>query len=119
IKFRMWDFENQEMISGDHLAFELYAPLTDLLTQKGIMQCTGLKDKKDNEIYEGDILAWITEDKKIRLKNIIVYSHASFNHKWLDKRTAKVRGVTEEAIFGNVDTGFEIIGNVYENPELV
>jgi uncharacterized phage protein (TIGR01671 family) len=56
IKFRKWDFENSEMIDGDSLAFEEYAPLVTLLNQKGIMQFTGLHDMNGVPIYEGDIV---------------------------------------------------------------
>lgn len=111
IKFRMWvpedDGEPGYMISGDDLAFEEYLPLKDLLKQETIMQYTGLKDACDTEIYEGDILGGI-------IGGYVV---------WIDKEARfgiDVCGETGECNFDDfMQCDLEVIGNIWETPELL
>ncbi|PCN42296.1 hypothetical protein B9C88_21595 [Brevibacillus laterosporus] len=109
IKFRMWDFENQEMINGDSLAFEEYAPISQLLSQKGIMQYTGLKDCNDKEIYEGDIF----KDWKGNIR-IITWKDFLWVFEVPEKQRKELGHRYED--FHNVG---EVIGNIYEHPHLL
>lgn len=105
IKFRKWDFEEGEMIPGDALAFEEYAPLTKLLTQRGIMQYTGATDRNGREIYEGDFILDHNTDTKFLVK--YDNDQAGF---YLDIGIGKGSGAF---IVGDL----EIIGNIYEDPD--
>jgi uncharacterized phage protein (TIGR01671 family) len=82
-----------------------------------LMQYTGLKDKNGKEIYEGDIVKAIGKlDKNI---GIVEYRDemASFYFKF--ETHAKFPMHFTLAIWN--DEGFEpeVIGNIYENPELL
>ena len=80
-----------------------------------IMQSTGLKDKNGKEIFEGDILAFKTDDEVINVKIFWDEKHALFMF-----RSEKYN--EEEPLAELVEANtypFEIIGNVYENPELL
>ncbi len=106
IKFRKWDEDDQIMISGDDLAFEEYAPITELLTQDGIMQWTGLTDRHGVEIYEGDIINTTSIYKDIWPPRIqMVVSD-------LECPGSLIFNPCSGAIF-------EVIGNIHANPELV
>ncbi|MEA0564569.1 YopX family protein [Lysinibacillus irui] len=91
-----------------------------------LMQYTGLKDKNGKEIYEGDIVK--THDQN----NVIEYEHGSFLVKGLHadeyERTYSVlyHYLVDATIpdmphsrFDGVTTTLEVIGNMYENPELL
>jgi hypothetical protein len=104
IKFRKWDAEEQVMIDGDSLAFEEYAPISHLLTQEGIMQYTGLKDKNGKEIYEGDAI------KSEEFPNRI-------GQKYVIDNLAEFHYLAIDLAMGPND--IEVIGNIYENPELI
>jgi len=77
-------------------------------------QCTGLKDKNGKLIYEGDIVTydWLTPIGKVWRTNDkhIVEWHDGFtvisNIAGYDVEHGKTRNV-------------EVIGNIYENPELL
>ena len=75
-----------------------------------IMQYTGLKDKNNKEIYEGDILL----DRNNKKPYKVIFKNGSFR--------AEFEGDFEEYSFDLIDVvaqGCEIIGNIYENPELI
>ena len=98
-----------------------------------LMQYTGLKDKNGKEIYEGDILkhrvrAYLpVEDKNVEPEifeheeiNICEHELGAFIFKTKDGNSKSI-GWTEE--FDNFTEDeyatFEVIGNIYENPELI
>ena len=73
-----------------------------------LMQYTGLKDKNGKEIYEGDICQVIAT-KHIGL---IKWDNAAY---WMDEEIPMWELVLEEGFVKEI----EIIGNIYENAELM
>jgi uncharacterized phage protein (TIGR01671 family) len=119
IKVRAWipdeDSYNEETGLYDRwsmtydLAFEEFEPINQLLAGvEHLMQYTGLKDKNGKEIYEGDIVR---------------FDNSSAGIPDADYRQAVVQYRAPEFMphhLSNV-TGYdvEVIGNIYENPELL
>lgn len=77
-----------------------------------IMQYTGLTDKNGKEIYEGDIvkdLAVLPEDEERDYISVVEFKWGSFLI--YDKEKEKYNTVAHSTL--------EVIGNIYENPELL
>ena len=77
-----------------------------------LMQCTGLKDKNGNEIYEGDIV------------NCVEYECCG-KIEWNEEEAGfyfctlfEDGGFQEERLYDYVEELW-VIGNIYENPELL
>ena len=89
-----------------------------------LMQSTGLKDKNGVEIYEGDILLnTASENQEDWKKWRVHYADGRFliDYKQIpkDKRKRKnleLEGLCEDNVW---IYGLEVIGNIYENPELL
>lgn len=115
IKFRMWDAENSVMINGDSLAFEEYAPITTLLSQEGIMQYTGLQDKNGKPIYEGDILFVDNNYDRFgwaaAMRGEVIFDKGKF----MLTDNSGTRFFFEDNEMDYV----EIVGNIYETPDLL
>lgn len=123
IKFRAWNILTKQMMNNEDLWDIPYNELfihTPDSRPFNMMQYTGLKDKNGKEIYEGDILGGTKNtDPNGIMKNIVIYEYEGFKHKWLDERTARIRDKEIDPIFRNTHIVFEVIGNIYENPELL
>lgn len=124
IKYRAWDkvsgimrdvlgisfyHESISVDRGDGTYFANHASNFEL------MQYTGLKDKNGTEIYEGDIVENASKDLKFQ----VVYEAPSFNRKWIDNTSKRYREHLTEPLAWNTYMICEVIGNIYENSELL
>lgn len=82
---------------------------------KTIEQSTGLKDKNGKEIFEGDILAVETDDETLNVNVFWDEEHALFMFE--SKQYNEKEALAE--LLEDYSYPFEIIGNIYENPELL
>lgn len=127
-KFRAWDKEFKEMVQVDALLLDEQAIKATYkngsVTKEDIknyvlMQSTGIFDKNGKEIFEGDIIANTNVDfiVDIRLhKTLGFYSLIDGKECFLGNGTSAEKLEKEvEEFSGNT----EVIGNIYENPELL
>lgn len=131
IKFRGYDKEDERMTYFDDEEYLYHCPFIlrleqvfkkdsnyddyedfeykDVTDKIELMQYTGLHDKNGKEIYEGDIL------KSIQWNNIylVKYTGTAF---YLYRKGNN--GFNKITTWNNTEKS-EIIGNIYDNPELL
>jgi uncharacterized phage protein (TIGR01671 family) len=110
IKYRVWDHECKEFV--DDMCIHTDGTLLCDCGKTGyggdftVQQYTGLKDKNDKEIYEGDILIEnMMGNNQIGICKTVLGGWKIFCH-------------PDSCICWHGNTA-EIIGNIFENPELI
>ena len=135
IKFRAWHKGQKEMFTALYLTFsgrigiwnneETEIDFTSEYPYLELMQYTGLKDKNGKEIYEGDILNTKTtfennmSDRRFQpdTERLVSFENGGFIDKYTGRELwDKIRNLTYTP---SRWTDYEIIGNIYENPELI
>ena len=126
-RFRAWDsvekkFVEHFFITDNSLICNMEKPTSDrklpIPIEKSeliLMQSTGLEDKNGKEIFEGDILC----DEGIEQESEFVYVTVSYREgMWVcDQITDELCGYG--GALNEFNNDYSIIGNIYENPELL
>jgi uncharacterized phage protein (TIGR01671 family) len=124
-KFRAWEIDSQEMFYPDTtnnneyffsgfmegfliVATSPYSSKYDYV----IMQYTGLKDKNVKEIYEGDILRLDAH------QDFFVDFHEGC---FVCRSTNRIQKINwaPASLRLLIEKGYEVIGNIYDNPDLI
>ncbi|KKX52469.1 YopX family protein [Brevibacillus borstelensis] len=127
IKFRIWDKDLKKMrVCGtdihDSIAFDMdnnavyynmqngCGSLADGTGTYDLMRFTGLRDKNGKEIYEGDII----RVEQWNMNGIVNFASGMF------KVSDPIRTEFNPSLASfMVEVRCEVIGNIYENPELL
>ena len=119
-KFRLYDDIHREMIDLQEQDVNPYN-ISDI-PQNNIMQCTGLKDKNGKLIYEGDILR-VIGNRDTSGYGVVEYLQAGcqfFINGYLNNPSLyhpRKKGEFYQQLQEWLCT--EVIGNIYENTELL
>ena len=73
-----------------------------------LMQYTGLKDENSTEIYEGDVIEWL-DPFGVTVRSQVIY----------DETTASYKTYKGELSHISIRPNLKVVGNIYENPELL
>lgn len=104
IKFRAWNETTKKIMDWEELKEDMTETLhvfeNGLADVPPVMQYIGLKDKNNVEIYEGDIIKQAKELGWFRTE-VVEFKVKEYCPFWINQNTV------------------EVIGNIYENPELL
>jgi len=131
-EFRAWDKENERMLYSNNeqndypFSWHLHSKGIEIMEYDGtdwyslkdlvFMQYTGSKDKNDKEICDGDIVNYPDADifyhDEYLNRGIVEYDEDSMAYYFTNRETVEMDDL-------DISTDVEVVGNIYENPELL
>lgn len=137
-KFRAWDKNTEDMVDVKTIDLENDGSIGCIVDYSGInldvsefvlMQSTGLKDKNGVEVYEGDCFIKIFRTIEIptgkngieKSVGIVKFHEGAFQVRIDGWGYELLSEVVQPHIYGANNDYWEniVIGNIYENPELL
>lgn len=135
-RFRVWDKHSQKMFANDELIIwnnNVYANDSKKLScnhlkgwsidEEYLMQSTGLKDKNGQEIFEGDIIKrdGIKRPEVIRFGEWIDVDSLGYKEQYIGFYFESEHEGQEwlHSVEPQFNHLYKVIGNIYENPELL
>ena len=141
IKFRAWDGHNnimkyytlEELTDQDKFSYDTeYEAIQSGYKNWKWTQCTGLKGKNGEDIYKGDIVSmhqFLFEGVEVEkmISGVIGWMEygltlKQIRNEYVQEYCGYDAGEGEiylNSFYGLHEDTFEIIGNIYENPELI
>lgn len=123
-RFRVWDKHGHKMFANDELIIwngNVYANDSKKLTcnnLKGwsiddeyLMQSTGLRDKEGTEVFEGDIL-----HHQIQTEYTFIVKYDKDKGRWYGDGLSRTYRIDIAKRFLSY---YKVIGNIYENQEIL
>ncbi|QVY62945.1 YopX family protein [Cytobacillus gottheilii] len=130
LKVRAWDITESKWIEINKIGFldngkawyvedheKTDPPYFTDINDWALMHYTGLKDKNSKEIYEGDIVWCPWKGEKFIIEWDEIGTGYLFHNVDYKERTHGIDYYEFEDMCASL--GFEVIGNIYENPELI
>lgn len=124
IKFRAWEIAGKHMVLVGSIDFRYkfieytYSPYNDSkfldFCDVVLMQSTGLLDKNGDEIFESDIVEWEHKDTGQLVRGIVKYDTELGFWGMTDVRFNDLRAIGYLA-----NQRVTVLGDIYENPELL
>ncbi len=122
IKFRAWDKKNKQWLwangaLGEHFTTgNIYAGWElNVKPEVELMQFTSLKDKNGKEIYEGDVVIGL-DKRDIPCQGWVEWMPHMLTYVLRDKSCKTEREWLIQLGWSETE---EVIGNIYENPDLL
>ncbi|ATN49497.1 YopX family protein [Staphylococcus aureus] len=121
LKFKAWDKDKKVMSIIDEIDFNsgyiLISTGYKSFDEVKLLQYTGLKDKNNTEIYDGDIAEFKYPHDK-RFKEIGIITHSAEKACFVIKMIRDT--VQEFELYRGVANSYlKVIGNKFDNPELL
>ena len=124
-RFRAWDKEFKEMVQVDALVFDEQIikatyknrnVVKEDLKNYVLMQSTGLTGKNGKEIFEGDIVKVTDGDERTNFPDGGIGTICGFDEIFM----WYIDGQVHNGLFDiSQEYYIEVIGNIYENPEML